>query len=89
MLIVILFAIIICFLLMISKRQALRQDFAAGAAAKSHKRWTHFLNTIMDVGSNRGAKHEMGVHILNGGTGRTGSPLATALVKRRFFLLCG
>jgi len=27
----------------------------------------HFLNTMLDVCSNRGAKYEMGTHILNGG----------------------
>ena len=27
----------------------------------------HFLNTVLDICSNRGAKHEMGVQILNGG----------------------
>ena len=52
--------------------QARRQDFAAGGA-KNHK-GVHFLNIILDVCSNRGAKHEMGAQILNGGPGTTGLP---------------
>jgi len=39
--------------------QARRQDLAAGGA-KNHGRGPHFLNTILDVCTNRGAKHEWG-----------------------------
>jgi len=43
--------------------------------AKNHKRGT-FLNTIWDVWSNRGTKHEMGdTHILNGEAGHYWTPV--------------
>jgi len=54
-------------------RQARRQVFAAGWAS-NHKGGPKFLNTIMDVCSNRGAKHEMGVRVLNGGAGHHWPP---------------
>jgi len=55
--------------------QARRQDFAAGGA-KNHKGGAHFKNTILDVCSSRGAKHEMGGHKIQmrGGAGTTGPP---------------
>jgi len=46
--------------------QARRQDLAAGGGQKPGG--SHFKNTVMDVCSNRWAKHEMG-----------GPPLATTL----------
>jgi len=52
--------------------------FAAGG--KKHKEAT-FLNTVLDVCSNRGSKHEMGAHILKGGPGTTPPTLATALCQ--------
>jgi len=38
--------------------QTCRQDFAAGGTKTT--KGQHFLNTILDACSNRGAKHEMG-----------------------------
>jgi len=49
---------------------------------KNHKRGLHFFNTILDVCSNRGTKHKMGVQTLNGGPGTAGPhPLAMALAR--------
>jgi len=45
--------------------QTRRLDFAAGGTKTT--RGKHFLNTILDVCSNLGAKHEMRAQILNGG----------------------
>jgi len=50
--------------------QIRRQDFAAGGAKPQG--WQHFLNTILDVWSNRGAKCEMGTHLFNEGKGTIG-----------------
>jgi len=43
------------------KGQARRQDVVAGGA-KHQKGCAHFLNTVLDVCSNRWAKREMGGH---------------------------
>jgi len=42
--------------------------------AKNDKEGPNFFNTRLDVCSNRGAKHQMGEQVLNGGPGTTGPP---------------
>jgi len=50
--------------------------------AKNRKGGPHFVNAVLDVCHNRGAKREMGVAPISngGGPGTTAPPLATALL---------
>jgi len=57
--------------------QTRRQNFAAGGS-QNYKGGKHFLNTILDVCSNWGARYKMATYILNG-VGTTSPPLAMAL----------
>jgi len=61
-----------------SDTQACRQDLAAGGP--KNRRGAHFLNTVLDVCSNRWAKREMGLHRFQmGGRASLATQLATAL----------
>ena len=67
--------------------QARRQDLAGGGqkpgGVKNQKRGAHFKNTVLDVCSHQGAKHEMGGTDFKWGDGATlAPPLATALITR-------